>query len=155
MKSFFLHKIYVRIVWGNQMMERIEQALVVVLFMVLCMGGCNVSHSDGTKVSDLEYTVVEDAKVPEELRAMIEEKKAADFKLTFEAEDGLYIVRGYGEQETGGYSISVNELCLTTNSIYFKTTLLGPGESQKITKAPSYPYIVVKTKKQDKNIVFD
>ncbi len=137
------------------MIERIEQAMVVVLFMLLCMGGCNVSGSDGTKVSDLDYTVVEDEKLPEELTTKIEEKKEADFKLTFEAEDGLYIVRGYGEQETGGYSIAVNEVYLTTNSIYFKTTLIGPGETKKIARAPSYPYVVVKTEKQDKNVVFD
>ena len=136
-------------------MERIQQALVVVLFAVLCLAGCEVTPSGGTKVADIDYTVVEEEKIPEELLGMIEEKKAADFKFTYEAGEDFYIVRGYGQQETGGYSIAVNDIYLTVNAIYFKTTLIGPGESAEKSKAPSYPYIVVRTAKQNKNVVFD
>lgn len=136
-------------------MERIQQALAIVLFAVLCLAGCEVTTSGGTKVSDIDYTVVEEEKIPKELLEMIEEKKAMDFKFTYEAGDDFYIVRGYGQQETGGYSIAVNEIYLTVNAIYFKTTLIGPGEAAEIPKAPSYPYIVVRTAAQSKNVIFD
>ena len=124
-----------------------------VSLLVFC--GCKISESDGTKVSDLDYTVVEEEKVPEELKTQIDEKKEADFKLTYENGEDLYIIRGYGEQETGGYSIAVNDVYLTTNSVCFQTTLIGPSESEEKSKAPSYPYIVVKIKDQDKNVVFN
>ncbi len=131
---------------------------VVTIWMIAGMtvlAGCKLSESDGTKVADLDYTVVEEAKVPEELKEQIKQKKEADFKLTYEDDGQLYIVRGYGEQETGGYSIAVKEVYLTKNAICFHTMLIGPGEAEEKTKAPSYPYIVVQVKSQDKNVIFE
>ena len=62
------------------------------------ISGCSIEQTNETKVSDLTYTIVEESETPEELKTMIEEKKTADFKLTYEMADDLYIVRGYGEQ---------------------------------------------------------
>ena len=136
----------------------IRLAGVVTIWMIAGMAvlaGCKLSESDGTKVADLDYTVVEEAKVPEELKEHIDRKKEADFKLTYEDDGQLYIVRGYGEQETGGYSIAVKAVYLTKNTICFHTMLIGPGEAEEKTKAPSYPYIVVQVKSQDKNVIFE
>lgn len=119
------------------------------------IGGCSIEKTDGNRVADLEYTVVSDDNLPEELKGQIEEKKMADFKTTYEDADYLYIVRGYGEQETGGYSISVEDAYLTDNAICVKTMLAGPTRPDEVVKAPSYPYIVLKTEQQDKNVVFD
>ncbi len=129
--------------------------LFATVFAFLCLTGCGMSQAGGAKVADIDYTVVEDEKVPKDLLKTIEEKKKADFKMTYEEGEHLYIVRGYGQQETGGYSIAVSDIYLTSNAIYFKTTLIGPGESSEAAKAPSYPYIVVKVEKQGKNVVFD
>lgn len=137
------------------MIERVEQALVIILFAILCFAGCSVSSSGGAKVADVDYTVVTEEKIPQELREKIEAKKESDFKMTYESGEDFYIVRGYGQQETGGYSIAVNELYQTVNAVYFKTTLIGPGEAETVKKVPSYPYIVVKTGKQTVNVVFD
>lgn len=89
--------------------------------------------------------------------ATIEEKKEEGFKVTFEDAGFVYICRGYGKQETGGYSISVNALYETTNAIYFDTTLKGPepGENEGKKQSPSYPYVVIKTEQLQKPIVFD
>lgn len=117
--------------------------------------GCAVEQTNRTKVRDLDYHVVTEAEIPAELMTQIEGKKAADFKLTFETPEYLYIVRGYGEQETGGYSIQVKELYLTSNAVFFSTELIGPRKGETVAKSPSYPYIVVQTEKIDKNVVFD
>ncbi len=137
----------------ENMIKKIK--LFAALFLCVCLSGCGMSQAGGAKVADIDYTVVEDEKTPKELLKTIEEKKNADFKMTYEEGEHLYIVRGYGQQETGGYSIAVSDIYLTSNAIYFKTTLIGPGESSEVAKAPSYPYIVVKVKKQGKNVVFD
>ena len=84
----------------------------------------------------------------------LEEKKKESFKLTYEAEDSLYLCVGYGEQATGGYSISVNELYLSENAIYFDTNLIGPEPSEPAAEAASYPYLAVKTAYLDKPVVF-
>lgn len=139
--------------------KKLRGKLISILFIsglsLFMLGGCKISESDGTKVADLDYTVVQEDKIPDELKTQINEKKEADFKLTYENGDDLYIIRGYGEQETGGYSIAVDKVYLTTNSVCFQTTLLGPSESEAKSKAPSYPYIVVEIKDQGKNVVFN
>ena len=54
------------------------------LLMAGLISGCSIEQTNETKVSDLTYTIVEESETPEELKTMIEEKKTADFKLTYE-----------------------------------------------------------------------
>ena len=106
----------------------------------------------------LEFTVLAEENIPEELRTVIEEKKSSAFKVTYQDNGFLYICVGYGQQVSGGYSITVNALYLTDNAIYADTTLLGPDPADPATekkKAPSCPYIVLKTEFIDKPVVFE
>ena len=88
-----------------------------------CLAGCGAEETD----------------IPKEFLAVIEEKKETMFKLTYTDKEYLYIGAGYGVQETGGYSISVNDCYLTKNAIYFDTTLIGPSKGEKINQVKSYP----------------
>lgn len=130
-----------------------------VLAMLFCMlfffgSGCGVEKVDGSKISDLTYELVEDEKMPKELIAKIEEKKAADFKMTYESDSYLYVVRGYGEQETGGYSIQILDFYLTQNAVVFHTNLIGPSKDETKSAAPSFPYLVIRTENPGKNVIF-
>lgn len=127
-------------------------AIVVLSFTLT---GCSMASLDTTKLRDLEFTVVSEERLPEELKALIEERKTGDFKLTYNDKEFLYICIGYGEQATGGYSIAVNDLYLTEDAITISTSLLGPGPEDKAGSAPSYPYIVVKTEYLDKTVTFE
>lgn len=131
--------------------KKIKIWLVLLLAFVLC--GC-VQEEKTDKVKDLEYTIVEKEDIPEELSATIEEKKTAEFKVTYETEDALYVARGYGEQETGGYSIAVKDFYLTKNAVCCYTELIGPSKTENKSKSPSFPYIVLRTAKQNKNVIF-
>ena len=121
---------------------------VVLLFIVLCL--VNVlrdPHPDLVKLRDLDFTVLGEELMPAELAAMIEERKAEAFKMTYSDNENLYICVGYGQQETGGYSITMDELYLTEEAIYVQTTLLAPDMLDGENKRPSYlsyPYIVIK-----------
>ena len=117
--------------------------------------GCKSEKTDIKKIKDLEFTVVEDADVPEQLMEIINEKKKEPFKMSYANGDSLYIVVGYGEKPTGGYSISVDKLFLTSNAVYIDTNLIGPAENEQVTNALTYPYIVVKTEFIDKSVVFE
>jgi len=119
------------------------------------LSGCSVEETNRTKVADLEYSITEDTEIPEELMTMIEEKKAADFKMTYEMGEDLYIVRGYGEQATGGYSIRIKDCYLTSNAILFDTELVGPRKGENASASPSYPYIVIKTENRDQSTIFE
>lgn len=131
--------------------------LAVCSLLTVCslLSGCSVREGNDTKVSDLEYTIVEEADLPEELRGMIEEKKAADFKISHETGGELYIVRGYGERDTGGYSIGIQSFYLTANAIIFDTELVGPRKGETVVKSPSYPYIVIKLPSREETIIFE
>lgn len=107
------------------------------------------------KLRDLDYTVLSPDEFPPRLTSAIEEKKEGVFRITYTDEGYLYICVGYGEQETGGYSITVKELYETANGIYIDTTLMGPKEGEQISEAVSYPYIVIKLADIGKSVIFN
>lgn len=128
-------------------------ALMLWVFLVRFAAGC-AQQAEPARVRDLDFTVVGNREVPEELQGIIEEKKTAPFKLTYSDGEGLYIAQGYGEQETGGYSIAVRELYLTEDSIQFQAELMGPEKGEDGGTEKSYPYIVVKTEYLEEPVVF-
>ena len=138
----------------NELEKRLFRVLLVCL---LCAGviACGARQDPMEKIKDLEFTVIAEDKLPDELSVMIEEKKASPFKITFQDQGFLYICVGYGEQETAGYSIAVNALYETANAVYIDTNLIGPGPEEKGKLTPTYPYIVVKTENVNKSAVFD
>ncbi|MFV0341766.1 MAG: protease complex subunit PrcB family protein [Anaerocolumna sp.] len=125
-----------------------------VLLVGLICTGCKSKDTDVKKIKDLEFTVVEEADIPEQLMAIINEKKKEPFTLTYSDEDYLYIVVGYGAQPTGGYSISVDELFLAADAVYVDTNLIGPKENESVTNVITYPYVVIKTEFQDIGVEF-
>ncbi|NLL78561.1 MAG: protease complex subunit PrcB family protein [Clostridiales bacterium] len=122
--------------------------------VLVLLAGCGMTGEKTDKIRDLEFTVVGEERQPEELKKILEEKKAEEFKMTYTDQEYLYICIGYGEQATGGYSITVNELYLTENAVYVSTNLIGPAPEEK-KEGTSYPYIVLKTENVDKSVVFD
>ncbi len=128
--------------------------LAVLGLCVWLLGGCSAGKDSGEKVRDLEFTVVGDMETPQQLKDLIAQKQADPFKLTYTDNQNLYIAVGYGVQPTGGYSISVNELYLTDNSIVICTELLGPGKNEDTGGGQSFPYIVIKTEYLENPVVF-
>lgn len=132
--------------------------LLFVLISMVIMGGltgCTLLSEEQVKLKDLEFTVLSEEKIPEELKSIIGEKKQEPFKLTYSDNEYLYICIGYGEQESGGYSIAVNELYLTENAIYVNTSLLGPKAAGENGRSPTTPYIVIKTEYLDSTVIFE
>ncbi|MED9902784.1 MAG: protease complex subunit PrcB family protein [Lachnospiraceae bacterium] len=127
----------------------------VLILVSFVLSGCSIGAGETTRLRDLEFTVVSEERLPEELKGLVDERKNTAFKITYNDNEFLYICIGYGEQKTGGYSIAVNDLYLTDNSICISTSLLGPGPEDKTGTAPSFPYIVVKTEYLDKTVVFE
>lgn len=137
---------------GRGFYMAVEAALLLLLFVVL--GGCSPAKKQEER-TNLEFTVVEEGRLPEELARLVGEKKKEAFKLTYADGGYLYLCIGYGRQETGGYSIAVNDLYETVNAIYLDTSLIGPKEADGKNANPSYPYVVIKTPFMDKTVVFD
>ena len=114
-----------------------------------------MSKEDGEKVQDLDFTVVQEAEIPPELLSLIEEKKTEAMKHTWTNGDYLYVIIGYGEQKTSGYSIIVEDLYLTSNAICVNTELLGPGNGEETAAATTCPYMVLKLENLNMPVVFE
>jgi len=128
--------------------------LAMWVLVVRTLSGCTVNGDNGNKVRDLDFTVVADTDIPQELKQIIAEKQQSPFKLTYSDDKNLYIVVGYGKQASGGYSIAVNDLYLTDNSIVLDTELIGPDKGENTGTEPSYPFIVIKTEMSELPVVF-
>ena len=129
--------------------------IITAVLGALLLTGCGLLSD--VKLRDLDFTVLSEEKIPEELKTVIAEKGAEPFQLTYSDNRNLYISIGYGEQKSGGYSIAVDALYLTDDAIHVSTSLLGPDITGQKDGAgtPSTPYIVLKTELLDKTVLYD
>lgn len=129
-------------------------SFILSLIVLLALCACSAKELATEKMRDIDFTVVNEEDIPEELMNLIKEKETTPMKLTYADGGALYIVEGYGEQPTSGYSIEVKGCFETKNAIYLHTNLIGPTNDEKIVEKATYPYIVIKMEFIDKNVVF-
>lgn len=128
--------------------------LILTLSLIFGITGCKDKKVEEKKLKDLEFTVLGDNEIPMELKQIIEENKHEVAKTTYVDMGELYIIICYGDQPTTGYSIEVNELYETENTIAIKTTLKGPEKSEQVLKLVTAPYIVVKLENIEKTVIY-
>ena len=125
------------------------------MWSLFFLSGCNFIRIEEEPRKPLEYSIVKNEDLPAELAALIQEKKANEFQLTYQSEKDLFLIKGYGQQMSGGYSISVEELGVTSQAVFFRTQLIGPSDGKAVLSPPSYPYIVVKMEYQKEPVIFE
>ena len=108
---------------------------MAVILLAAVLAGCAIESGEPEKIRDLKFTVVSEDKLPQELLQMINEKKANRFELAFSDAGYTYFCRGYGMQQTGGYSIKVNALYRTKTGVVLDTEFIGPDKSRMCRKA--------------------
>lgn len=133
-------------------MARKISVMFLSAILIFILGGCQMIRIEEGEVSPVEYTVVSREEIPAEVLSLIQEKKEKEFQLTYQSGEDLYLIKGYGRQMTGGYSIAVEELGIMGDVLRFKTKLIGPSENAG--GEPSYPCIVVKIKYRDEPVEF-
>lgn len=137
----------------------IVKQFILVGMSVLCgilFWACG-SDQKPEKTGDVSYEIVPEGELPEELAKLIQERKENEFRLSFSDEESLYLIVGYGRQQTGGYSIQIKDLYLAEDVIYIDTELQGPlpEETADVEESTQTPYIVVKMEMTDKTIYFE
>lgn len=123
---------------------------------LLCvwLAGCSVQKYDETKENDVDFTILSEEEIPEQVNEIIEVSKTENFRKTYSDKDYLYIIIGYGAQPTSSYSIEIQELYESSNALYITSMLKGPSRTEKVIEIETYPYIVVKVQHTDKAVVF-
>lgn len=127
-------------------------ACAMLLLALGCLAGC--ANEKEEKVRDLDAVILSEDVLPAELKEIIDGKKAKPFQFTYSDRQNLYICIGYGKQETGGYSITLDELYLTDSEVIVSTTLLGPSVSDQAKKTATYPFIVIQTELAEQPVRF-
>ncbi|MBQ8412584.1 MAG: protease complex subunit PrcB family protein [Lachnospiraceae bacterium] len=130
--------------------------MVYALFIVSCLTSCGKSEDKIKK--EIDFTVCDKTRMPEELVEIIEEKKAKVFKLSYISSDYMYIAIGYGEKIRQNLNVVVEDLYMTDNAIYVETNLITKEQTEDGMDAGGesmYPYIVLKCENYDLPVVFD
>ena len=127
----------------------------MITFLALSIVGCGMMQNKTQEGTDVDYTVVKKADYPQEITEFIELKRQEKFQVSFQCQDSLYLVRGYGIQSTGGHSIQVEYIRENADELHIKTKLIGPDASEQHLDVMSCPIIVVKMESRDKKIIFD
>ncbi len=107
------------------------------------------------RISDIEYTIIDEVELPNEIEELVAENLKNKMKLSYTDQGHTYIIRGYGAQDTSGYSIEVVEIYETETTVVVSTNLLGPRKDETIQTVETYPYIVIKIEEYGKPIVFE
>lgn len=137
----------------NRLFAKIILPLCLCLFLMSTVSGCSQTEVP-KKISSIDYTVVKGPDIPEDLVALIKERKAEPFSMTYAEKNQLYVVKGFGEQKTGGYSIRIRDFYQAKEEIVFLSELIGPKEDAKVSKKASYPYIVIKLEYRKDPVLF-
>lgn len=136
----------------RRMYKRFAVLAAVLGFCLI--GGCSMFDTSDKKISDMDFTVADAEELPEEIRTMIEERKNEAFQMAYHDGTYSYIIVGYGQQETSGYSIQVNDVYQGETGIWVDTDLIGPEKSEATKAVASYPFVVIKIEGVDQTIRF-
>jgi hypothetical protein len=129
-------------------------ALFFLLFSsFFVLNGCQ-KNTVPDKTNDLDFTVVAGTDIPDELQKLIDDRSSEEFELTYSDGSFLYVVKGYGEQKTTGYNITVTDFYQGEDCIVFDTELFGPKKDEEVSNVNTYPYIVIKTEYIEESVVF-
>lgn len=131
------------------------------MLLFCSLAGCG-KKNEIERVEDIEFTVCDESRMPEELKGLIQSRQEEPCKFTFSNQEYLYIVVCYGKQERANMQITVDDLYASTNAIYVQTTLKGNREEKTeggtMTESSesilTYPYIVIKCQYYDLPVVF-
>ena len=75
-----------------------------VILVGICLCSCKIEKISSKKTKDVEYTIVPENEIPQEVKKVIDEKKGSEFKLAYTDPEYTYILIGYGKQDYQGYS---------------------------------------------------
>ncbi len=139
----------------HKLSRHLINRMIICLLLCLCLflAGCE-KETRPEKIGKLEYTLVAGSDIPQELKKLINDRKEKAFELTYSENSCLFIVRGYGKQKSGGYSIKVNDFYQAKDTLVLDTELFGPKKNQKVSDQPSYPFIVIKAEYREEPVTF-
>lgn len=142
---------------GKMSVRRMKAAglMVMTLVLVCLYVGCSKTKSAGGAAKTMEYTVVQMGELPAEVTEMIENQGDKVFRMVYKSEGWMYVMRGYGRQELGGYSIRITNVHVADETLHVESQLIGPGKQEAKEGRGSNPYFVIKLEDPGYPVTFD
>lgn len=137
----------------NRSFTRTLRLFCLCLLLLSTVSACKQTDIPA-KVSSIDYTVVKGMDIPEDLAKLIKERKKEPFSMTYAEKNFLYVIKGFGQQKTGGYSIRIRDFYQAEEELVFLSELIGPKEDANVSKKDSYPYIVIKLEYRKDPVLF-
>lgn len=128
--------------------------ILLSLFFLILFSACQKEEA-GQK-EKVPFSVCKETELPDKVRKLIEEKREAPFRFTYEDSAHLYMAVGYGKQPVGEYVAAIKEIYQQDGTIYVDTTLvsLSHGAEWKVGEPSVYPYVVIRCEKNSKSVCF-
>ena len=139
------------------MKNKKQKGILTVFLLCACflISGCITRIEKEQKQKDLEYILIDQEHLPEEMTEVLGQLKKKAFHFVYSDQGKTYLAEGYGACPTTGYSIQVNELYETEHTIYIHISLMGPEVSEEMKEITTFPYIVVEISGTEKEVMFD
>ena len=126
------------------MMKKKRRGRVLLAAVILMLlASCRITDVSEGERKELSYAIVKPGDFPPEIDQILRRKKESAFQMAYESGDDLYILRGYGKQKSGGFSIQIEEVSKSENAVFVQTK---PAAKEEQKGAASCPYVVLKTK---------
>ena len=137
-------------------MRRWAICLLGFCILVSALIGCRIVDVSEGEAKEVDYTLLESDEIPEEVEKVLEKQGQEPFALAYESGGFLYLMKSYGLQNSGGYSIRVESLYATGQVVHVQTTLEGPATREEQKGDSSCPTIVLKLEaRENASVVFE
>ena len=105
-------------------------------------------------MTDVVYEIVSGSEVPHKVNEKIFKEKEESFGFTYRDGEEMYVVFGFGKQNTGGFSIQVATAKENEAEILIEAKLVAPQPEEVVSTSPSYPYMILKMVNVEKDVQF-
>ena len=91
----------------------------------MLLASCRITDVSEGERKELSYAIVKPGDFPPEIDQILRRKKESAFQMAYESGDDLYILRGYGKQKSGGFSIQIEQLLVFLTGIRTDNIIYG------------------------------
>ena len=126
------------------MKKRIGWLMLLAAMCTAIWVGCGISEKKEGTYQEVAYTVVKSGEIPEEVKKLIADQQEKAFQMVYKSDGYLYVMRGYGRQKTGGYSIRILDVGTCGERLLVRSELIGPQTKEEQKGDGSCPYFVIK-----------
>lgn len=133
-----------------------KKNFIFILTFILTIGliaGCTQQNAN-IKMGELEYETLDASELKDnDVQTWYEENYKKEGISSLDIDQYKYVLVSAGEKPTGGYSVEITSIEGKEEKIVVDAKLNVPSKGEMVTEALSYPNVIVKIDKDNRNVV--